>query len=65
MLNNLISNPRQYETPKAPETNTKARARNSTSQQTIECRRTTQRRTKQLGHSAAGSLVEIHVPDVT
>ena len=33
--------------------------------QTIECRRTTQRRTKQLGHSVAGSLVEIHVPDVT
>ena len=33
--------------------------------QTIECRRTTQRRTKQLGQSVAGSLVEIHVPDVT
>ena len=32
-------------------------------QQTIECKRTTQRRTKQLGHSVAGSLVEIHVPD--
>ena len=29
--------------------------------QTIECRRTTQRRTKQLGHSVAGSLAEIHV----
>ena len=33
--------------------------------QTIECRRTTQRQTKQLGLSVAGSLVEIHVSDVT
>ena len=42
-----------------------ARSYKCLKKQTIECRRTTQRRTKQLGHSVAGSLVEIHVPDVT